>query len=157
MKLSRSKSTAMRTKKFVSTTVATVTLAALFSVPGGSTSVVAYAETVSGKSQTAISMMRSMSDRHDLGYADGARVSVCTDRVGDIGVLRSHRGMPVAGVVNSPEVTTYSWVSWGRKAVLFVLRHTIHKLPAKIRPWANKIADILEYTQVWEKPLSSPS
>ncbi|EFD03502.1 hypothetical protein HMPREF1034_2105 [Cutibacterium acnes SK187] len=27
----------------------------------------------------------------------------------------------------------------------------MHKLPAKIRPWANKIADVLEQTEIWEK------
>ena len=39
----------------------------------------------------------------------------------------------------------------GRRVALFVLRHSVHKLPAKIRPWANKIADVLEQTEIWEK------
>ena len=32
-----------------------------------------------------------------------------------------------------------------------MLRHSVHKLTAKIRPWANQIADVLEQTEIWEK------
>ncbi|KFC15637.1 hypothetical protein PAST3_12035 [Cutibacterium acnes HL201PA1] len=45
----------------------------------------------------------------------------------------------------------------GEQSRPFVLRHSVHKLPAKIWPWVNKIADVLEQTEIWEKaPIISP-
>ena len=77
--------------------------------------------------------------------------------VGDREVVRWHGGIPVAEATNSHQVSTYGWTSWGSRAALFVLRHSVHKLPAKIWPWVNKIADVLEQTEIWEKaPIISP-
>lgn len=41
--------------------------------------------------------------------------------------------------------------SWARKAAVYALRHYGHKLPAKIRSYASKIAGVLEQVTVWQK------
>lgn len=136
----------MRIRKSVSAVVATVIVAALFSGAAGSMTVVAHAESISNTGQTVTSAMQALSDRNDLAHGGDGRIAV-----GGREVVRWHGGMPVAEVANSHQVSTYSWTSWGRRVALFVLRHSVHKLPAKIRPWANKIADVLEQTEIWEK------
>lgn len=52
---------------------------------------------------------------------------------------------------NGDGVSTRGWASWARKAAVYALRHWGDRIPAKIRPWAGKIADILDQTEVWEK------
>lgn len=42
-------------------------------------------------------------------------------------------------------------ISWVRKGAVWVLRNTADKVPAKIRPYAHKIAGVLEQTEEWEK------
>ena len=134
----------MRIRKSVSAVVATVIVAALFSGTAGSMTVVAHAESISNTSQTVTLATQALSDRNDLAHGGDGRIAV-----GDREVVRWHGGIPVAEVANSHQVSTYSWTSWGgRRVALFVLRHSVHKLPAKIRPWANKIADVLEQTEI---------
>ena len=43
------------------------------------------------------------------------------------------------------------WISWIRKGAVWELRNASDKVPAKIRPYAHKIADVLEQTEEWEK------
>ena len=142
----------MRIRKSASAVVATVIVAALFGGTAGSMTVVAHAESISNKSQTVTLATQALSDRNDLAHGGDGRIAV-----GDREVVRWHGGIPVAEATNSHQVSTYGWTSWGSRAALFVLRHSVHKLPAKIWPWVNKIADVLEQTEIWEKaPIISP-
>ena len=96
----------MRIRKSVSAVVATVIVAALFSGAAGSMTVVAHAESISNTGQTVTSAMQALSDRNDLAHGGDGRIAV-----GDREVVRWHGGIPVAEVVNSHQVSTYSWTS----------------------------------------------
>ena len=98
----------MRIRKSVSAVVATVIVAALFSGAAGSMTVVAHAESISNKSQTATLAMQALSDRNDLAHGGDGCIAV-----GDREVVRWHGGIPVAEATNSHQVSTYSWTSWG--------------------------------------------
>ncbi|MDO4412899.1 hypothetical protein [Cutibacterium sp.] len=137
----------MRTRAFVSRLTVVGIVSALFSGVTVSVSPVAYAQTVSNEGQKTELTVPTLPYRSKAGSDCGRRISFGSNSE----ELRSCDAVPAAGMIDSDRATTYGWLSWGRKGVLFVLRHSTHKLPAKIRPWASKIANVLEDTEEWEK------
>lgn len=111
-----------------------VLIALAFTIPFASTPAVASAE-VTNQSATEL----SEAQRAEL--REMARLARAQGQPG----VAAHFNDRADGISNR------GIGSWARKAAVYTLRHYGHKLPAKIRPYASKIAAVLEQVTVWQK------
>lgn len=83
--------------------------------------------------------------------ADWRELQESAARSGQRDLARYFAGRAMTVERGGTAATPHGWTSWARKAAIYALRHSTSKLPAKIRPYAGKIANILETTINWEK------
>lgn len=72
--------------------------------------------------------------------ADQARLEGDDRGAGQAPEIRDH----LSGVASERPQSRNIWTSLAKKAVIEVLKHSVSKLPAKIRPYANKIVNVVE-------------
>lgn len=73
---------------------------------------------------------------------DWNQIAAVADRMGDARGAADAR--EIGDAATHPSTARNIWTSLLKKAVLQVLKHGVSKLPAKIRPYVNKIINVVE-------------
>lgn len=114
------------------------------------------AEAVPQSSQVVtLSLLGSSFER--ISYQDLIEISRRAAVSGDHEVERGARLMAervASGLNPGSQASSQSSLGigpWVRKVVVWTLRWAKDKLPARIRPWANKIADLLDAAEAWSR------